>query len=704
MAAAVWGLTSCQPRTAAPGDADWSHYGGSPEGQRFSELKQITRENVQFLREEWRFETGLGGIQTQPLVIAGRLFGYTPTQKIFALDARTGKKIWRFDPGPDFQQPARGFAYWTDGRQERLFASYATFLLALDPSTGRLIKAFGKQGRVDLREGLGREPEELATYLTTPGIVYKDLIITGFRTAETLPAAPGAIRAYDVRTGRLVWTFNLVPRPGEPGHETWPEDAWTRTGGVNAWAGFALDDERGIVYAPTGSPAFDFFGGDRKGDNLYANSLVALDAATGAKLWHFQAVHHDIWDYDLPSPPVLLDVTRDGKVIPAVAQTTKHGFIFVFDRVTGEPLFPIEELPAPPSDVAGEYASPTQPVPTAPAPFARQGYTPEILTDRTPEARAFALETAGSLHTGPLFTPLTLGTPSTVVPSFDGGAEWGGPAVDPATSVLYVNSNEWISLGGLASLDPGAHAGEQVYMQSCAGCHGAQLQGAPPQFPSLEGVAERLDEAELRDVIANGKGRMPGFPSVRDSRLDELISYLRNPDGAGSLAGRNELAGSGAASALPYVFTGYNELIDAEGYPAIKPPWGTLNAVNLTTGEYLWRLPLGEHPQLVERGLPETGSKNYGGPIVTAGGLLFIGATVFDRKFRAFNAATGELLWESPLPYAGVATPATYKAGGRQYVVIAASGSRDPTGPQGSAYVAFALPPQLSSQGTGEAP
>lgn len=689
MALAACAVASGRSDLAPPGD--WRIYAGTAEGDRYSPLTQINTGNVAGLEEAWRFDTGAGALQTTPLIVDGRLFGVTPTQGVFALDPATGAKLWAYEPAGGARQPTRGLTYWQAGAERRLFSAHGQFLIALDPYTGEPAREFGDNGKVDLRHGLGRDPATLSAVLTTPGVIYRDLIIVGFRTSENAPAAPGAVRAYDVRTGQLRWTFNLVPRPGEPGHETWPADAWKTAGGANVWAGMVVDEARGIVFAPSGSAADDFYGADRAGDNLYANALVALDANTGKRLWHFQAVHHDLWDRDFPSPPVLLTVRRDGKRIDAVAQPSKQGVLFVFDRVTGEPLFPIEERPVPQTDVPGEVTAPTQPFPLKPAPYARQWLTPDLLTNRTPQARAEALAAyAGFKNQGP-FTPLTVGAQTVIFPGFDGGAEWGGPAVDRKRGVIYINSNDIAWLGGLtpAKASAAQTGGGGVYQKQCSSCHGASREGAPPAFPGLLNIAARLSATQIDEIIVEGRGRMPGFPQIAAADRAALVRYLRDePDGEA----REVSAPTSAKTRPAYRFTGYRKFLDAEGYPAVAPPWGSLNAIDLNTGEDLWKVPLGEYPALKAQGVPITGTENYGGPVVTAGGVLFIGATLYDRKLRAFDSRTGKTLWEGDLPFAGVATPAVYMAGGRQYVVIAASGSRDPKGPKGSAYVAFALP------------
>jgi glucose dehydrogenase len=783
-------LAACALATAlgcAAQTVDWPAYNGGFDGDHYSHLTQIDRSNVARLKVAWTFDTGeKGGIQDNPLVVGRVLYAYTPTEKIIALDATTGQLKWKFDSGVVGLQPDRGMAWWTDGKERRLFAGVMNFLYCLDADTGKPIPSFGENGRIDLRKDLRGNYEEQSIVLTTPGIVYKDLIIVGGRNPETHPAPPGDIRAFDVRTGKLAWSFHTIPHPGEPGYETWPKDAWKTAGAANNWAGMSLDAERGIVYAPTGSAVFDFYGGDRVGDDLYANTILALDAATGKRLWHFQGVHHDIWDRDFPSPPALLTIRRNGQSIPALAQTTKQGYVYLFNRLNGEPLFPVHEHPYPKSTVPGEVTSPTQPLPDLPEPFARQRLTEDDLTNRTPEAHAWAVKTFREARSDGQFIPFALDKLTVILPGFDGGAEWGGPALDPATDILYVNANEMAWLPGLAEPTLAGSPGEQVYQSQCAVCHGQNLAGSPPAFPSLVDVLKRLTVQQVNDAVKQGKGRMPSFPNIDNARLTALVDFLRTGPAAVPGNGGNKelgsvpapaqpaqgsadvagaaiyqgrcaichgdhmegippafpmLAGLGSRLTLaqtaaiigngkgrmppmpdidgpsldallrylgvdahsaqqaqpeaapdPYVFTGYRRFLDPDGYPAIAPPWGTLSAIDLKTGKYVWKIPLGEFPDLVGQGMKNTGSETYGGPIVTAGGLLFIGSTVADRKFRAFDKRNGKLLWETELPFAGVATPSTYMIDGKQYVVIAASGGRDPRSPVGGAYVAFALP------------
>jgi quinoprotein glucose dehydrogenase len=629
------------------------------------------------------------------------LYACTPFGKIVALDAASGKLLWTFDSTVDNHdrtiggatQPSRGFAYWTDGKSPRIFAGILNYLYALDASTGKPIADFADNGRLDLRKSLRDDLdlkyEQQSIALTTPGVIYTDLIIVGGRNPETHPAPPGYVRAFDVRTGALRWSFHTIPQPGEFGYDTWPPDAWKDAGAANNWAGMTLDAARGILYVPTGSAVFDFYGGDRIGDDLFANTLLALDAATGKRLWHFQGVHHDIWDRDFPAPPALVTVNHEGHSIDAIAQTTKQGVVYLFDRVTGAPLFPIEEHPYPSSDVPGEKSAPTQPMPVVPAPFARQRLTEDMLTTRTPAAHDWALQTFRAFRSDGQFVPFAVDHQTIIFPGFDGGAEWGGPAVDPSTGVLYVNANEMAWTGGLTPENSNAGAGAKIYQAQCSICHGANRAGSPPAFPSLIDVNQRLTDAQITDVIAHGRGRMPALPNVDSAKIAELLDYLKSAAAAPAEHAPGTMPGGPAAH---YAFTGYHKFLDPDGYPAIAPPWGTLSAIDLNTGNYLWKIPLGDYPALTAQGIRNTGSENYGGPILTAGGVLFIGATSYDRKFRAFDSHTGQLLWETELPFAAGATPATYSIDGKQYVVIAASGGRDPKSPSGGVYIAFALP------------
>jgi len=681
---------------AGKGNTDWPVYGGSTDNIHYSELKQINTANVAQLQPAWTYDTGeKGGLETSPIIVHGVLYAYTPSQKVFALEAATGKLLWKFTaPGIDVpSRTERSLAYWSEGNERRLLAGVANYVYALDPETGKVIPSFGNAGRIDLREHSRGVPSELSISSTSPGAIYKDLIIFGDATPEQVPAPPGDIRAYDVRTGTLRWTFHTIPHPGEFGYETWPKDAWTYSGAANNWCGMTVDTARGIVFVPTGSAATDWYGADRIGDNLFANTLIALDAATGKRIWHFQGVRHDLWDRDFPSPPALVTVTRDGKQVPAVVQTSKQGYVFVFNRADGTPLFPIEYRKFLASTVPGEVAATEQPVPAKPAPLSREFLTEDMLTTRTPEAHEWAVKRFRTLVSQGPFIPNQTGKETLMFPGADGGAEWGGPAFDPDTHIIYINSNEFGMTNALVPHAQGA-GGRPIYLGQCSACHQSNLSGNPPAVPALTGVGSKLNVAQIADIIKHGRGRMPAFPALKRNEVAALSEYLVNGESK-DLAAANaaNVAALSSSGLHTYDTTGYQKFLDPDGYPANSLPWGTLNAIDLNTGEYVWKIPFGSYPALTAKGVPETGSENYGGPVVTAGGVLFIGATVLDKRLHAFDKATGKLLWVGALPLSANATPATYEVDGRQFIVIACGGDRDPTTPlKGGIYVVFALP------------
>jgi len=691
---------------------NWPTYLGDSASSQFSELTQINASNVHRLQVAWTYhcgdvrDNGRSQIQCNPLIIDGILYGTTPRLKLIALSAATGERRWEFDPfangrGENTVGVNRGVVYWEEGDDRRILFTADHFLYAIDARTGRPVAGFGEDGRVDLKEGLGRDASRLSVLSNTPGAVYKHRLILGTRLSEGPgPTAPGHIRAYDVRTGKIDWAFHTIPYPGEFGHETWPPDAWQYIGGANCWTGMAVDEARGLVFCPTGSAAFDFWGGSRIGQNLFANCLLALNAETGERVWHYQFVHHDLWDRDLPSPPNLLTVEHDGKRIDAVSQTTKSGHVFVFNRETGEPLFPIEERAVPPSDLQGESAWPTQPFPLKPAPISRQLFTYNEITDISPESHQTVLNRFVTLrpHT-PFMPPSVEGT--IIFPGFDGGAEWGGSAVDPRAGMLYVNANEmaWILSMVEIKAKEGSEplsSGEQIFSQICAACHGLNRAGDPTRsIPSLIGVEARLKKGDILQLLETGRGVMPSVAFLSAQQKNAVVDFVLGQTTAEASApapaatGREAEFVGDAIGREPYTHTGYNRWTDTNGYPAVKPPWGTLNAIDLNTGEFAWTVPLGEHPELTARGIPPTGTENYGGPIVTAGGLIFIGASK-DEMFRAFDQKTGRVLWQTKLSAGGYATPATYMVNGRQYVVIACGGGKMGT-KSGDAYVAFAL-------------
>jgi quinoprotein glucose dehydrogenase len=637
-------------------DSDWPVTGGDPGNSRYSPLDQINRQNVGRLRVAWIYHSGdvppgaRAEIQATPIVVDGVLFATTPTLNAIALRADRGTLIWRFDPFANRQREShvnRGVVYWSGGGERRIFFSAGRRLYSLDAATGRPAVAFGDSGSVDLAAGLSRDIGNASIVATSPGIVFQDLLIQGTRVGEDEGAAPGDIRAYDARTGKIRWTFHTIPQPGEFGYETWPRDAWKTAGGVNSWAGMSVDVGRGIVYIPTGSATPDFYGGGRLGQNLFANTLLALDARTGRRIWHFQTVHHDVWDRDLPAAPNLVRVTRDGRQVDAVAQITKSGFVFLFDRDSGRPLFPVEERAAPASDLIGEETWPTQPIPLAPAPFARQSITEADITDLTPTAHAAALRRFSTLRHDGLFAPPS--RQGTVV-RLDSTAVVNGARRPRETGVIYVNASDvpWIAAmrdTAAIAASTGRGEGPAVYAAACASCHGADRHGRD-RAPSLVGVGARLSAEQLRQVIDRGRGFMPSFANMREEEKNAVIAYLLGRAVAPALSPRNSGAGPTTARSLRrsarYEFAGYERWRDSSGYPAIKPPWGTLSAIDLNDGHYRWRILFGAHDSLTLKGVPPTGTEQYGGPIVTAGGLVFIAATQ-DEKFRAFDKSTGKL-------------------------------------------------------------
>ncbi len=668
---------------AQPETADWPVYGGNGENTHYTTLDQISPKNVADLEVAWTFDTGDSfpgsEMQTNPVIIDGIMYATTPRLQVLALDAASGKELWRFDPTDGAVSSSRFRHRGIVVTQDRVIFNYRSRLYALDRLTGEPIMSFGKDGWVDLREGLGRPVEGLSVSASSPGVVFEDLLIIGSSVPESLPSAPGDIRAFDVNTGALRWSFHTIPHPGEFGYETWPPGAWKVAGGANAWSGLTVDVENAMVFGATGSASYDFYGANRVGDNLFANTVLALDARTGERVWHFQGLRHDLWDRDFPAPPVLVTVQRDGREVQAVAQVSKTGHVFVFDRLSGEPLFPIEERPMPGGGMGGEQMAASQPFPVLPPPFARQRLTAADLTTRTPEANAAALKTFEAYSTAdPFSAPDTSGT--IIYPGVDGGAEWGGPAFDPETGLLYVNSNE---MGWLLKLVP--QSDESAYAANCASCHGADRAGTGAA-PSLLGIVQRTSREHVTSAIREGTGTMPAFAVVIGRRATEdLVNYLETGiDASAAKVGKTPFD-------LPYRTALFDIFLDHEGYPGVKAPWGTLNAIDLNEGSIRWTIPFGEYPELTAQGIRDTGTDNYGGAIVTRNGLLIIAATTYDRKIRAFDKLSGELLWQADLPFSGNATPSTYVVDGRQYIVIAAGGGKNGA-PSGGTYVAFALP------------
>ena len=698
------GLFSCQLPTTNDYQK-WQTYSGDPSGSKYSELDQINRENVDQLETAWVYRTGdmrqrpATTIECNPIIVDGNMYLTTPGLKVVSLNAATGEENWRFDPydGESANGVNRGVTYWTDGKSQRIFYVAGSSLYCLNAINGQLIESFADSGRVDLYENLDRDVRMMWVTAATPGIIYEDLLIMGTTLGEGPgPAAPGHIRAYDVRTGEMRWKFRTIPHPGEPGYETWPEDAWQRIGGANPWGGFTLDEKRGIVFCGTGSAAYDHWGGNRIGANLFANCILALDAATGERKWHYQVVHHDIWDYDIPCPPNLVQVEKDGKLIDAIAQPTKMGHLFVLNRETGEPIFPVEEVPVPPSEIPGEETWPTQPFPPSSLRYAQQRFTEAEVTDISPEATAFVKEWLKGMDTGDIFLPPSF-RGAVTLPQFNGGTDWGGAAYDPVKRWLYVNASdesEWISM---IKAEPeeniSQHAlGQQLYRTICQACHGY---GNPrnPGSPSLDLLRQLVIEErtveEVQAVLLNGKGSMPQFTTLSEDERNAVIAFLRD-EGQEKMLLRDSLKLS-FSQEIPYTATGHRVIKDPEGFPVNKRPWGTVSAIDLDKGAIAWQVALGTYPELEARGFPPTGTFNMGGPVVTAGGLIFIGASM-DERFHAYDKETGELLWEFQMDAGGYATPATYEIDGKQYVVIAAGGGGKPGTKPGDAYYCFTLP------------
>lgn len=671
----------------------WSSYLGDSGRSHYSALSQITPENVAGLKVAWSYEApDFGQMQMNPIVVDSILYGVTAALRVIALSGETGEEIWQFgDSVQVWHSTSRGVSYWEKGDDKRILCTRGPNLFALDALTGKPISSFGINGKIDMRSGMPESAKEKFVISNTPGAIYKDLIVMPLRLSEGAGAAPGNIMAFNVQTGAVEWVFHTIPHPGEAGYNTWEDkEAYTSdiVGAANNWAGMAVDDETGIIYVPTGSAAPDFYGGIRTGSNLYSNCLLAMDANTGKRLWHFQFTHHDIWDRDPPAPPNLLMVERAGIKIPAVAQVTKQGYVYAFDRKTGEPLFDIEEVPVPPSTLEGEKAWPTQPIPVKPKPFARQ--STELTENhvspfaKNQDSLRQILKTVEKRQ----YAPPGL-EPMLLFPGYDGAAEWGGTAADPEDGIIYVNANEmpWIMQMGVNDTElSNLPMGEATYKKYCVTCHQPDRKGlAASGFPSLIDIELRKGRDEILDIVTHGKGMMTGFPQLKIEEKNALLRFLFNQEVKHDIA---ENSKKKEVFKLPYKHLGYNKFLDSKGLPAIEPPWGTLHAINLNTGEYIWSVPFGNTPELGQKGIG-TGTENYGGAVVTENGLLFIAATR-DGYFRVFDKHTGELLWEYKLPAAAFATPAMYEVNGKQYIAIACGGEKLGT-EKGNKILAFAL-------------
>ncbi|MEO5996748.1 MAG: PQQ-binding-like beta-propeller repeat protein [Chitinophagaceae bacterium] len=680
-----------RPKKSTPG-ADWTEYHGNGNRNHYSPLHQINKENVGRLKPAWEYASGgvgIPGIRTEmqcnPLIIHGILYGVSANTQAFAIDASSGKEIWKTALTDNDGTTSRGVSYYEDSSSARIFLGAGQWLYAIDAATGKLISTFGDTGRIDLKPGLVRPGADSYVVSNTPNTIFKDLIITGVRVSESETALLGDIRAFNVYTGKLAWTFRTIPAKGDAGYDTWLRGARENNGGANSWAGMAIDRDRGIVYIPTGSAAFDFYGGSRKGDNLYANCLLALNAATGKMIWYYQLVHHDIWDRDPPAPPNLVTITQQGKKIDVVAQVTKQGTVFLFNRETGKPIFDIEEKPFTTASVPGEFPSPTQPVPTKPFPFTRQVFTEK---DFNPSAagRDSLIDIFRKSRGGSAFIPINFER-TILYPSTGGGAQWGGAAADP-DGILYVPGKDipgYISLvKSQQPLNGASLTGSKLYSINCSGCHGTdRLGNHDASYPSLLNIGRRLPTPAIEKIVKKGRGMMPSFSHLPNGQREAIINFLLNKNEVHVQAASNKTVMS------PYQNSGYARWYDKNGYPVNTPPWGTLTAIDLNTGEHNWQVPLGEYKALMEKGIPPTGTDNYGGPLVTGGGLIFIAATL-DEKFRAFDKTTGKMVWETQLPTGGYASPSTYSVNGKQYIVIACGGGKFRSKP-GDKYIAFSL-------------
>lgn len=680
-------FVSCSQHKGASSN-EWPGFNHDASNNKYSQLSQINISNVGNLKEAWRFEdsTEGGGIYCNAIMVANRVIGLMPSKNLVALEAGTGKKLWEFKPDSSgISNWSRGINY-LPGSPGRIFLISGGTLYCLNAETGNPINSFGKNGRVDFYTGLDL-PDSLRDKVhvssNAPGVIYKNFFIVGCKVPDELPSISGDIRAFDINTGNLEWTFNVIPKPGEFGADTWGADARKHNGGANCWAGMALDEKRGIVFVPTASPSFDFYGAARPGQNLFANCLVALDAKTGKRIWHFQTTHHDLWDRDNGSPPNLVTIKRDGKEIDAVALVTKMGYLFLFDRETGESLYGIKEVPVDTvSSMPGEKPWPTQPMPLN-TPFVRQGYKEEYFGRSSDWIKG---EIAANKYKTGIYEPPSLDG-SIILPTAHGGANWGGASVNPHTNMLFVNSTElpWIlKLTDLKKIRAANQLNPEVLFKTyCSSCHGADKKGNAVG-PDLTGRVKTYKDEQIANIVRKGAPPMPSFNFLSSQQIASIIAFIKD-----TVAAQSFESTSIPENNEPYGFNGYNFYLDPQGHPAIEPPFGTITAIDLNDGNIQWQVPLGEDPKFKQMGINNSGMFNRGGGIATAGELLFIGATG-DHMFRAFDQRTGKVLWEVQLPGMASSIPSTYAVGNKQYVIVAVNGNSY-NGFKGG-YICFALP------------